>query len=68
VTFRLLLDQVRTVDFRVGDRDHAGVGGDRDLGVGGADELSGERLVPVDRVAGANAGPAPRKRRKWWAS
>src|SRR5215813_3947553 len=52
----LLLDQVRTVDVGVRDRDHAGRGGDRHLVIRGADELAREALVPVALVARADAG------------
>src|SRR5450759_1343832 len=40
----LLLDEVRTTDLRVGDRDDAPVGGEGDLAVGSSHELSGEAL------------------------
>src|SRR5947207_14042595 len=37
----LVLEQVGAVDVRVRDRDHAAVGGERDLLLGGPDELAG---------------------------
>src|SRR5438445_11685191 len=40
----LLLDQVRTADLRIGDRDDAPVGRQGDLLVGRSDELPGEAL------------------------
>ena len=48
------LDEVGSGDGVVRDRDDAGVGGDRDLRLGGSDELTGEGPVPLARLAGAD--------------
>ena len=65
-TCALLLDEVGTVDVGVRDRDHAGVGGDRHLGVGGADELAGEAYGGRRaRSRVRTRARRPRKRRKW---
>ena len=63
---RLLLDEVGTVDVVVRDRDDAGVGGDRHLGVGGPDELAGEATCGRRAASRVRTRAArPRKRRKW---
>ena len=49
-------DEVGPGDVRVRDRDDAVVGGDRDLLLGRADELAGERRVAVACVPRAHAG------------
>ena len=46
------------MDLGVGDRDHPVVGGERHLVVGGADQLAGERLAAVARIARAHARAA----------
>ena len=46
------------MDVGVRDRDDAGVGGDRHLVVGGADELAGERRVAVVRARACARGAA----------
>src|SRR5436305_597053 len=46
------------MDVVVGDRDDAGIRGDGDLMLGGADELAGEGLAPVERLARAHTGAA----------
>ena len=53
----LLLHQVGTTDLRVGDRDHALLGGQRDLAVGGAHQLAGEA---------APCGPARTSSARGW--
>src|SRR3954454_18955231 len=53
---RLLLHQVGPGDVVVGDGDDPGRGGDRHLGLRGADELTGERLVPCVVLARPDAG------------
>ena len=50
--------EVAAVDVDVGDRHDPGVGGHRDLLIGGAHQLAGERGVPVTRLARANPGAA----------
>src|SRR4051812_50198172 len=52
------LDEVGSGDGVVRDGDDAGVGGDRHLRLRGTHELTGERLVAVGRLAGANPGAA----------
>ena len=66
----LLPDQVGTADLRIGDRDHALGGGERDLLVGGADELAGEAARSAARRTGSGwrertRARRPMKRRKW---
>jgi len=53
------------VDVVVGDGDDAGVRGDRDLGLGGPDELTGEGPVPLARVAGADPRTTSQEPGKW---
>src|SRR6478752_6454795 len=70
----LLLDEVRTTDLRVGDRDDAPVGGQGDLTVGDPDELPGKasclllRRIPRGkrwaRVDRAHARAAPHETAK----
>src|SRR4051794_10272935 len=52
----LLLDEVGAGDVVVRDGDNPGGGGDRHLGIRGADELAGEGMVAVAAGAGAHAG------------
>src|SRR4051794_7012077 len=59
VLLLLGLDEVGSRDGVVRDRDDAGAGGDRHLRLRGADELAGERLVPVVLFTRAHARPAP---------
>src|SRR3954453_7813279 len=54
----LLLDEVGSADVGVRDGDHAVLGCDRHLRVGGADELAGEGHVAIARVAETDAGAA----------
>src|SRR4051812_47564868 len=49
------LQQVASIDVRVRDRHDAGVGGDRDLCVGGTDELPREALAAAVVATRANA-------------
>src|SRR3954451_21355974 len=57
----LLLDEVRTVDVGVRNRDDPAVGGDRH-GVGaGAHQLTGERLMSIALLARPDAGAAAEK-------
>src|SRR5438046_718566 len=54
----LLLDEVRSVDVGVRDRDDPVVGGDRHGVVAGAHQLTGERLVAFPGLARPDAGAA----------
>src|SRR5947209_11852290 len=51
----LLLDEVGAGDVAVGDGDDPGRGGDRHLGIRGADQLAGEGTVAVPGVARTHA-------------
>src|SRR3954447_21993832 len=55
VLLLLGLDEVGSGDGVVRDRDDAGAGRHRDLGLGGAHQLAGERLVAVVLVARSHA-------------